>query len=84
MRNGQSESVYVCDLFPVFRLPTCLGNYCTANCDMIPWSAPYSPAASRSSLLRPRGSPTTKAAAEPASAPNSERLTTKPDWNADS
>lgn len=42
---------------------------------------PYSTAARMSSLLRPSLSPTTKAAAEPASAPSSEELTTKPDWN---
>ncbi len=34
--------------------------------------------------MRPRGSPTTKAAAEPASAPKRERLTTRPDWKDDS
>lgn len=43
--------------------------------------APYRPEARSSSLFRPRGSPTTKAAAEPAKAPNKDRLTTSPDWN---
>lgn len=40
---------------------------------------PYRPDASSSSLFRPKGSPTTKAAADPAKAPKRERLTISPD-----